>query len=47
MDNLHNVKTLEKEQDKPKKDTSGIGYKLLKNMGYKDGKGLGKKKKIT
>lgn len=42
MANLHKENTLEKEQDKPKKDTPGIGYTIMKKMGYKDGKGLGK-----
>ena len=44
IDNLQNENDLENEQDKPKKDTAGIVYKLMKNMNYKDGKGLGKKK---
>ncbi|CAN7001308.1 unnamed protein product, partial [Brassica rapa subsp. trilocularis] len=43
IDNLQNENALENEQDKPKKDTAGIVYKLMKNMSYKDGKGLGKK----
>lgn len=38
MDNLQNENAL--EQDKPIKSTGGVGYELLKKMGYEEGKGL-------